>query len=80
MHTLKIDRSFMAGLAPGQQKRGAAIVRTILALAQALEIDVVAEGIETEEQRYQLRLLGCLHGQGFLFARPAPADHWRAKR
>jgi diguanylate cyclase (GGDEF)-like protein len=79
VHTLKIDRSFMAGLAPGQQKRGAAIVRTILALAQALEIDVVAEGIETEEQRAALRELGCLHGQGFLFARPAPADHWLAK-
>ena len=77
VHTLKIDRSFMAALKPGQ-RRGAAVVRTILALGEALEIDVVAEGIETEGQRAALQELGCRYGQGYLFARPAPASHWLA--
>lgn len=77
VHTLKIDRSFMSGLAPGE-KRGTAIVRTILALAEALALDVVAEGIETEAQRAALLELGCLYGQGFLFAHPAPAGYWLA--
>ncbi len=68
---LKIDRSFVEGLEGDPQD--AALVQAILALAQGLELDVVAEGIETPGQRQLLKLLGCPLGQGFLFAKPLPA-------
>jgi EAL domain-containing protein (putative c-di-GMP-specific phosphodiesterase class I) len=50
------------------------IVRTIIELARALGMDVVAEGIETCEQYRLLRNMGCRYGQGFLFARPMPVE------
>ncbi len=69
---LKIDRSFVGRMTEGAQPLQ--IVRTIIELARALGMDVVAEGIETTEQ-YQLLLeLGCRFGQGFLFARPLPVE------
>jgi EAL domain-containing protein (putative c-di-GMP-specific phosphodiesterase class I) len=49
------------------------VVQTIIALAHALRLSVTAEGIEQPEQVTQLRALGCKRGQGFYFARPAPA-------
>jgi diguanylate cyclase (GGDEF)-like protein len=67
--TLKIDRSFVDGL--GQDAQDTAIVRSIIALAKALDMSVTAEGIETPSQRAQLELLGCDIGQGYLFGRPA---------
>ena len=70
--TLKIDRNFVAQL--GQEAESAAVVQTIIALAQALRLSVTAEGIERPEQASQLRALGCTRGQGFYFARPLPAD------
>jgi diguanylate cyclase (GGDEF)-like protein/PAS domain S-box-containing protein len=70
--TLKIDRSFVQGI--GQEKNSAEIVRTILDLAHSLDMDVVAEGIETEAQAEQLRVLGCRLGQGYFFARPMPPE------
>ena len=66
--TLKIDRSFIQGI--GSEKNSAEIVRTILGLARSLNMDVVAEGIETAEQSNQLQTLGCRLGQGYYFARP----------
>ena len=48
------------------------IVQSILLLGQGLGIEVVAEGVETEEQASTLRRLGCKRAQGYLFARPAP--------
>jgi EAL domain-containing protein (putative c-di-GMP-specific phosphodiesterase class I) len=69
---LKIDRSFVARMIPGDQSLH--IVRTIIELARALEMDVVAEGIETREQYDLLRHLGCRYGQGYLFAAPMKAD------
>jgi diguanylate cyclase (GGDEF)-like protein/PAS domain S-box-containing protein len=70
---LKIDRSFILGL--GQDERDAAIVSSVLALAEALGLAAVAEGVETAEQEQQLRDLGCRCAQGFRFARPAlPED------
>ena len=72
LHTLKIDRSFVTGLVPGGSGGGAAVVRAIIALAQSLGLDVVAEGIETETQREALLALGCRSGQGYLFAKPKP--------
>ena len=71
LHGLKIDRSFVAALHDGESGGSAAIVRAIRLLADSLGLEVVAEGIETEEQRQQLRLLGLTLGQGYLFSRPA---------
>ena len=69
---LKIDRSFINKMEIDEKSE--AIVRTILLLAQTLNIDVVAEGIETELQLKRLCRLGCQNGQGYLFSRPVPAD------
>jgi diguanylate cyclase (GGDEF)-like protein len=69
---LKIDRSFVAGLLADRDK--VAIVRAILGLAQALGMQTTAEGIETIELAQTLTALGCNHGQGYLYARPLPAD------
>jgi diguanylate cyclase (GGDEF)-like protein len=71
--TLKIDRSFVKGLSG--DSNDSAIVRAVLTVAKSLNMDVTAEGIETDEQRIELKLLGCDRGQGFLFARPADAEH-----
>ena len=68
---LKIDRSFIVEL-PGTHS-AAAIVHSILELAQGLGLTAVAEGVETEEQRQCLEALGCRAMQGFLFAQPMPA-------
>jgi len=54
------------------------IVGTIISLAQALRLKVVAEGVETEQQAQLLRLLRCDQGQGFLFSRPVPAEEIEA--
>ncbi|HEX4947155.1 MAG TPA: EAL domain-containing protein, partial [Blastocatellia bacterium] len=66
--TLKIDRSFVSRM--GQGDENLEIVRTIVTLAKNLTMDVVAEGIETQEQRAQLHALGCQYGQGYLFSKP----------
>lgn len=65
---LKIDRSFIDKM--DQDEKSIAIVKTILMLGENLGIEVVAEGIETEQQLETLRLLGCRLGQGYLFSRP----------
>jgi diguanylate cyclase (GGDEF)-like protein len=67
---LKIDQSFIRELSEGSND--AAISTAIIALAHSLDLDVVAEGIETDEQLWILQDLGCDVGQGFLFARPMP--------
>jgi EAL domain-containing protein (putative c-di-GMP-specific phosphodiesterase class I) len=69
---LKIDMSFVQGLAAGGSDR--AIVETILTLGRQLGLRVIGEGIETDQQLRLLREMGCEIGQGFLFARPMPAD------
>jgi EAL domain-containing protein (putative c-di-GMP-specific phosphodiesterase class I) len=69
---LKIDRSFVSRMNEGDQPLQ--IVRTIIELARAMGMDVVAEGIETVEQYRLLRDMGCRYGQGYLFARPMPAE------
>jgi EAL domain-containing protein (putative c-di-GMP-specific phosphodiesterase class I) len=68
---LKIDRSFVDGLTAKDTDRG--IVRAVLAIADSLGLSVVAEGIETAEQRGELLSLGCRQGQGYLFSRPLSA-------
>ncbi len=69
---LKIDRAFVAGMTISAEHM--AIVSTIINLAQALRIHVVAEGVETEEQAVRLHSLGCDEAQGYLFNRPLPAE------
>lgn len=68
LDVLKIDRSFVRKMLDSQEN--AAIVRTILSLAQSLGLDVVAEGIELEAERDQLAAMGCQYGQGYWFSRP----------
>jgi diguanylate cyclase (GGDEF)-like protein len=68
---VKMDKSFVNWA--GHDGRGAAFARTIADLAHTLGLDVVAEGIETEEQLIAMRSLGCEMGQGFWFAPPAEA-------
>ncbi|WP_179950999.1 putative bifunctional diguanylate cyclase/phosphodiesterase [Xylanimonas oleitrophica] len=67
---LKIDRSFISPLTDPDQPMP--VVTAILAMADALGLDVVAEGIETPEQADWLRRRGCSHGQGYLYGKPAP--------
>ncbi|WP_168733607.1 EAL domain-containing protein [Deinococcus sp. Arct2-2] len=69
LRMLKIDRSFVATLDQNQE-----LIRTIAVVGQTLGLTVVAEGIETEAQRAQLLELGVTVGQGYLFARPQPAE------
>ena len=74
--TLKIDRSFVVDMTASPQ--GLALVSTIIDLAHALNLQVVAEGVETEEQSRLLRLLGCDEMQGYLFSKPLPVDSFEA--
>jgi diguanylate cyclase (GGDEF)-like protein len=70
-HTLKIDRSFVMGVESPQDE--APIVAAMIAMAHALKLEVVAEGVETEAQRSFLVRHGCDIGQGYLFGRPVEA-------
>ncbi|MGY1688684.1 EAL domain-containing protein [Geodermatophilus sp. SYSU D01105] len=68
---VKIDRSFVQDLGTGG--RTTTLVASIIGLARSLHLDVVAEGVATDQQRSVLRGLACSHAQGYLFGRPAPA-------
>jgi len=74
--TLKIDRSFVSGT--GDAGRNVNIVRTVVGLAYSLGLDVVAEGVETEQQMSLLADLGCPLAQGFLFSPAVEADEAKA--
>jgi diguanylate cyclase (GGDEF)-like protein len=69
---LKIDRAFVASL--GTTGNAGAIIQSIVTLGHALGMKVLAEGVETDEQRVLLRLAGCDEMQGYLFAKPRPAE------
>ncbi len=69
---IKIDKSFVGGL--GQSARSTNIVRCIVDMARGLQLDVVAEGVETAEQAAFLRSIGCRLAQGFLFGRAVPPE------
>jgi len=69
--TLKIDRSFLAG---NEQNPDRAIIRAVVAMGRALNLDVVMEGVETDEQLAFLQEAGCSQAQGFLLAKPQPAE------
>jgi len=68
---VKIDRSFISSL--GEDIQSEHIVTAILSMCKALELNVIAEGIETKEQAEKLVQLGCINGQGYYFGRPADA-------
>ena len=69
---IKVDRTFTAGL--GRDRQCDRIVEALTGLARGLGVDIVAEGVETTEQRDVLAALGCAHAQGYLFGRPEPVD------
>lgn len=70
--TIKVDRSFVSRM--GDEGEDAQIVQTIIMLGHNLGMDIVAEGVETEEQLHQLRLLKCEYAQGYLFAQPVSVE------
>ena len=72
LDTLKVDRSFIGRMCT--HKASHEIVQTVVVLAQALALDLVAEGVETVEQMAELRAMQCDYGQGFLFAQPLDAQ------
>jgi diguanylate cyclase (GGDEF)-like protein/PAS domain S-box-containing protein len=74
--SLKIDRSFVAKL--GEHGENPEILRAILTLARSLDVEVIAEGVETEAQLGQLLAMGCGLAQGYLFSRPADREAARA--
>jgi EAL domain-containing protein (putative c-di-GMP-specific phosphodiesterase class I) len=74
--TLKIDRTFVIEM---DAPEGLALVSTIIMVAHALKLKVVAEGVETEKQSRQLLSLNCDEMQGFLFSKPVPAEIFETK-
>ena len=77
---IKIDRSFVTGLgcSADQSTNEGSLVRTIIAMAGAMSLDLVAEGVETISQLEHLRRFGCSKAQGFLISRPVPAAAMRS--
>ena len=72
VHQLKIDREFVGGVETSSE--AAAVIRSTVDLARSLHLTVIAEGVESEPQRHALWELGCVAGQGHLFARPMRAE------
>ncbi|MGB2832543.1 MAG: EAL domain-containing protein, partial [Methylotenera sp.] len=73
---LKIDQSFVQDILTDSSDK--AIVRTIIAMAKSLDLDVIAEGVETAEQQQLLTKFGCESFQGYLFSKPVPVDQFEA--
>jgi len=77
LYQLKIDQTFVRDIAVDSSDQ--AIVRTIIAMAQTLNLNVIAEGVETEEQQSLLLSNGCSHYQGYLFGRPVPIEQFEVE-
>ncbi len=80
LRILKIDRAFVQELDKGANTSSTTVVAAILALARALNIQVIAEGIETGIQYAALVAMGCEMGQGYLLGHPSPIAHWLEPR
>ena len=76
LEQIKIDQSFVRDIVFDVNDR--AIVRTIIAMARSLNLNYIAEGVETEEQRRLLFGMGCTHYQGYLFGKPVPIDQFQS--
>ncbi|HXY22533.1 MAG TPA: EAL domain-containing protein, partial [Burkholderiaceae bacterium] len=74
INILKLDQSFVRDL--GIDERSEAIARTVIQMGQSLGLDVLAEGVETEQQRRLLEERGCRRFQGYLFGRPIPIERF----
>ena len=74
---LKIDQAFVRDMTVGDHSL--AIIRAICALASSLQLEVIAEGVETEEQYQRLQDMGCRHFQGYLFGRPMPVSEFEQR-
>jgi len=74
LNSLKIDQSFIRDLHTNNSDE--AIVRTVIALGNSLDLDIIAEGVETEEHLLKLQEMGCFRFQGYYFARPEPVSFW----
>ena len=74
IYQLKIDHSFIRDIVTDTSDQ--AIVRTIIAMAETLNLEVIAEGIESEQQRELLMSCGCNTFQGFLFGKPVPIEQF----
>ncbi len=73
VHEIKLDKSFVLGLGTHSDERDEAIVRSVIAMAHALDREVVAESVEHQQAMYTLRRLGCTVAQGYYFSRPMPS-------
>ena len=71
INTLKIDKSFIDNIVTNEREK--AIVDGIIQLAQKIDLDVIAEGVETKEQIKLLQSMGCNQIQGYYFSKPLPA-------
>ena len=77
LEQIKLDRALVRTLPDDAED--VAIVQAIVDTSHALDLGVVAEGIETEAQRSLLTAMGCDHGQGYLFSQPLPEDQFRQR-
>ncbi|HUH31243.1 MAG TPA: EAL domain-containing protein [Rhodanobacter sp.] len=80
LRLLKIDRAFVQAMGERDHQNSSTVVATIIALARALNMQVIAEGIETQDEQDALRAMGCELGQGYLLGSPLPLAQWQELR
>jgi EAL domain-containing protein (putative c-di-GMP-specific phosphodiesterase class I) len=76
LHQVKIDQSFVRDMT--SDTGDAVMVKAIVDIANNFNLDVIAEGVETEEQLALLKKCGCMRYQGYLFSKPVPIEHFAA--
>ena len=74
---MKIDMSFLREIRDGERSR--AILQSVIGMADSLGMDVITEGVETEQQLHALSEMGCSHFQGYYFSRPVPVEEFEAR-